>query len=373
MTLKILLVEDNPVDADFLAELLEDSPVTFQITPVERLKTAHDALTQDSFDTALLDLSLPDSQGLETVAQLRQFAPTLPIVVLTGLDDEQMALKAVSNGAQDYLVKGSITTEILVRVIRYAIERGRILKQLQDSEQQTLKALEKERALNQLKSQFVSMVSHEFRNPMMVIQGCAIALQNPRRQLTESNQTRYLDLIQGSINDMLQLLDEVLLLGRAETHGLKYDPKDLDLTDFCQDLVETVKLGTFCHKLLFTSQIHHGLAYMDATLLRHILTNLLTNAIKYSPENATIQFRLSLDAEIAVFEIQDQGIGIPVADQAHLFETFHRARNVGQVQGTGLGLAIVKHCVDLHQGEIHLNSEEGVGTLVKVTLPTRQL
>jgi signal transduction histidine kinase len=217
------------------------------------------------------------------------------------------------------------------------------------------------------------MVSHEFRNPMTVIQGCAAALNNPDRQIPETNKQQYLDLIQTSIADMLQLLDEVLLIGKTEHHGLKYEPSELNLVQFCEELTKTIQLSTFRHQIQFSAQMPSHLTWMDATLLRHILTNLLNNAIKYSPDHTTIQFRLIHQVDQAVFEIQDQGIGIPIADQSRLFETFHRASNVGQIQGTGLGLAIVKRCVDLHQGNIHLNSQEGDGTLVKVMLPTYHL
>jgi signal transduction histidine kinase len=175
--------------------------------------------------------------------------------------------------------------------------------------------------------------------------------------------------MQGSISDMLQLLDEVLLLARSEAGGLKYDPTTLHLEEFCREIIETLQLSTSNHKLIFTCHTDCPPVVMDAILLRHIFTNLLSNAIKYAREDSSIRFDLSCTDGIATFALQDEGIGIPLKDQQRLFETFHRASNVGQIQGTGLGLSIVKRCVDLHQGQIQLESAEGIGTTVTVMLP----
>lgn len=368
----LLLVEDNLADAYLLTEMLEQvDEQLWQIIQAKRLSIALEYLQNSSFSVVLLDLTLPDSTGLNTVTQIQAAAQDLPIVVLTGIDDQELALQAVALGAQDYLVKGKITTELLVRAIRYAIERGQILKRLQESERRTLMALEKEREVNQLKSSFVSMVSHEFRTPMTTILLCADKLKGDNPQLTQERQNQYFELMQGSIYDMLQLLDEVLILARTEAGGLKYQPASLNLEEFCRELIETLQLSASNHKLIFTCKSEFTQVVMDAILLRHIFTNLLSNAIKYSPEDSNIQFYLSCQHNTATFQIQDQGIGIPLKDQQRLFETFHRASNVGQIQGTGLGLSIVKRCVDLHQGEIQIESEMGAGCKVTVTLPLK--
>jgi signal transduction histidine kinase len=366
----LLLVEDNLADAYLLVEMLEQADEQqWQIVQAKRLNTALEYLSNSNFSVVLLDLSLPDSKGLNTVTRIQAAAQDLPIVVLTGTDDQELALQAVALGAQDYLVKGEITTEVLVRAIRYAIERGRILKQLQESERRTLMALEKERELNQLKSKFVSMVSHEFRTPMTTIRLCAEKLKGDSPQLTQERRSQYFELIQESISDMLQLLNEVLLLARTEAGGLKYEPTSLNLEEFCRAIIEILQLSASDRKLVFTCQSNCSQVVMDASLLRHILTNLLSNAIKYSSEGSSIQFDLVCQNNTATFHIQDQGRGIPLDDQKRLFETFHRASNVGQIQGTGLGLAIVKRCVDLHKGQIQIESEVSVGTTVTVTLP----
>lgn len=144
----------------------------------------------------------------------------------------------------------------------------------------------------------------------------------------------------------------------------------MDLVAFCRDLVESLQMSAKPqHQLNFVVIGDGSDAQMDEKLLGHILTNLLTNAIKYSPDGGTVQFDVVCDRTWVIFRIQDSGIGIPPEDLERLFESFGRASNVGAIPGTGLGLAIVKRCVDLHEGEITVESEVGVGTTFTVTLP----
>jgi signal transduction histidine kinase len=169
---------------------------------------------------------------------------------------------------------------------------------------------------------------------------------------------------------MTQLLEDILSFTKAEVGNLEIKPQPFDLKELCHQLVEEMRLTTGNqHTLTFVSQGECNQAYMDESLLKHILTNLLANAIKYSPEGSTVEFELSCQNEEAIFKIHDQGIGIPPGDRQHLFEPFHRGRNVGKIPGTGLGLCIVKKFVDLHNGTIALKSEVGVGTTFIVTLP----
>ncbi len=169
---------------------------------------------------------------------------------------------------------------------------------------------------------------------------------------------------------MTQLLDDVLVIGTADAGKLEFKPVPLNLAEFCHNLVEELQLNAGNqHTITYTSQGQCINACMDENLLRKILTNLLSNAIKYSPESGTVFLELSCHDEVATFRIWDKGIGISLEDQKQLFEPFHRATNVGKIKGTGLGLSIVKKCIDLHGGEISLESQVGVGTTFTVTLP----
>jgi PAS domain S-box-containing protein len=255
------------------------------------------------------------------------------------------------------------------------------------AELETYKALQRERELGDLKSRFISMTSHEFRTPLTTIQSSAELLERYRDRLSQEKQLTHLHRIQTAVERMTQMLDDVLIIGKAESGKLEFQPTPIDVVQFCRHLVEDLQLtAKNQHKINFTHQgnctlaaqgtseegsgeLSHTLPLVDEKLLRHILGNLLSNAIKYSPGNSSVQFNLTCLDDKAIFQIQDQGIGIPPEDLPRLFESFHRARNVGTIQGTGLGLAIVKQCVELHKGEITVASEVGKGTTFTVTLP----
>ncbi|MBW4591756.1 MAG: PAS domain S-box protein [Brasilonema angustatum HA4187-MV1] len=237
-------------------------------------------------------------------------------------------------------------------------------------EEELKASLYKEKELNELKSRFVSMTSHEFRTPLSTILSSSELLEHYRHKWTEEKQLSHLHRIQTSVKRMTEMLNNVLVIGKVEAGKLDFKPVPFDLVEYCHYLVEELQLNVNNqHAINFSSQSDSMPCCMDEKLLGHILGNLLSNAIKYSPTGTTVRFTLTFDDTLAVFRIQDQGIGIPPADLPHLFESFHRATNVGNIQGTGLGLAIVKNCVETHHGEITVKSEIGLGTLFTVTLP----
>ncbi|MBD2437436.1 HAMP domain-containing sensor histidine kinase [Nostoc sp. FACHB-110] len=385
-TIYILLVEDSPSDAKLLHQIfLHADKYELKMQHVERLSQAINAsltgyqLTENDnfdnssplvkFDLVLLDLGLPDSLGLETLKEYRAAVTDIPVVVLTGMDDEELAMQALAEGAQDYLVKDQITVQRLVRAIRYAIEREEILNKLRESEELSRKALAKEQQLNELKSNFVAMVSHEFRNPMTIVRTAMDILQN-NAGLTEDRKSFYFDRVQDSINHMLQLLDEILFLSRSEAAKLEYKPALLDLVNFCEEITESFQMQVGDqYNIILNFAGECTSAYLDEELLHRILGNLMSNAIKYSPPLKNIWLNVSCRDNMATFKVRDEGIGIPEKDQNNLFQTFYRASNVRRIQGTGLGLAMVQKCVDLHGGQIYLESQQNVGTTVTVILP----
>lgn len=232
------------------------------------------------------------------------------------------------------------------------------------------KRWEKERALIEDRFNFVSMMSHEFRNPLSTIKVSSEILTAFSDKITPEQKYRCLTQIESAVEEMLQLLDNILTLTRADVGELEFNPQPLDLAEFCHVLVEQMQIvDESKHSLIFTVRDSCNPACMDEHLLRHILLNLLSNAIKYSPEGGNIWLTLSGERGKAIFQIQDEGIGIPLSEQQKLFEVFHRGHNVGNIPGTGLGLCIVKKYVDLHGGEITLDSQVGEGTIFTVTLP----
>jgi signal transduction histidine kinase len=237
-------------------------------------------------------------------------------------------------------------------------------------EKQLRRMLDREMEISEMRSRFISMAAHDLRNPLAVIKTSAGLLAKYRNQLSDEQQHEKYDRIQSSINVMIDLLDDILTIGRVEAGKLSFQPEEFDLREFCEALVSEVSAVTGAsQEIVFVAPEKCSAVVMDRKLIRHIISNLLSNAVKYSPDDSPIRFGLSCDGNYVVFRVEDQGIGIPLADQQRLFEAFHRARNVGQVAGTGLGLTIVKQSAELHGGTIQFTSAENVGTTFTVRIP----
>jgi PAS domain S-box-containing protein len=239
-----------------------------------------------------------------------------------------------------------------------------------EAEAELLKSLAREKELSALKSNFVSMVSHEFRTPLGVIMSSSEILESYFDALPTEQRVEHLESIKKNTRRMAELMEEVLLLSRVEAGRLSLEPQPIDLAIFCRRLVDEVLSAT--HRrcpIEVTLDATDGDTYADERLLRHILNNLLTNAVKYSPEGVAVQFFMTRMAAGVRFLVVDHGIGIPEQDQKWLFNAFQRGRNVGNIPGTGLGLVIVKRCVELHRGTIKIDSVVGRGTKVEVEVP----
>ncbi len=230
-------------------------------------------------------------------------------------------------------------------------------------------ALERERELNGMKTRFVSMTSHEFRTPLTTIMSSAELLEHYRERWDVAKQVQYLRKIQTSAKHMTGLLNDVLLINKAEAGKAEFKPQDTVLEEFCQEIVEELQITTAAHELVMRSHIPATPIPLDPKLMRHILTNLLSNAINYSPSGGEILLTLEQVEDTVELRVKDCGIGMPEEARPTLFESFVRGSNVGTISGTGLGLAIVKKSVDLHQGFIDCESKEGEGTTFIVRLP----
>lgn len=264
-------------------------------------------------------------------------------------------------------------------------EQGNMLRHLatmeditkyKQAEEELQKALETEIELNELKTRFIAMVSHEYRTPLTTILSSTELLENYSCRFTKEQKLKHYHRIKNSVFALTGLVNDVLTISKIETGNEVFSPALLDLEKLCRELVEELQssMGSQ-HNLVFKLQVYgtsapQTTAYMDAKLLRYIINNLLSNAIKYSPQGSTVRFDLVWDKSQVILCIQDEGIGIPTEARQRLFEPFHRATNVGNISGTGLGLAIVKKAVDLQGGKITVESEVGVGTKFTVTLPS---
>lgn len=243
------------------------------------------------------------------------------------------------------------------------------ISEVKRAEEETKKALQKERELGELKSRFVSMTSHEFRTPLATILSASELIENYGERLPPDEKRELLGLIKGSVKHMTHLLEQVLLIGKADAGKMDFVPAPLDVVAFCRRLLgELAQTDGAEHRLVLAADGISGRHALDEKLVRHILCNLLVNAIKYSPKGSEILLRVTQVEGRMRIEVSDHGIGIPPEDQPRLFDSFHRGRNVANISGTGLGLAIVRKAVDLHGGEITFTSELNRGTTFVVHL-----
>jgi len=255
----------------------------------------------------------------------------------------------------------TITLNDIPHMILMALDISR----RKQAEEEMQKALGREKELSELKSNFVSMVSHEFRTPLGIIQSSAELLRDFHEKMRLPERQEQLESISRNTRRMAGMMEEVLFLSRLDAGKLDFQPAALDLNNFCRRVVDEVLSATSrrCAIELLLNSVPAE-ARADERLLGHIFTNLLSNAVKYSEPGTTVHFVVERDGSDAVCVIRDRGIGIPEEDQQQLFKAFHRGSNVGTRPGTGLGLMLVKRCADLHGGNVQVLSKFGEGTTV---------
>lgn len=319
------------------------------------------SLLHKPFDLCILDgVALAHWQS-EIQSRKQQELPVfLPILLIALRPDINFLTRNLWESVDELIKKPIDKLELRVRV-EMLLRSRRFSLQLDASSK-------RERELNELKSRFISIASHEFRNPLNRISGFTQLLEKGRNSIEQRESC--LERIQKAVDEMITLLDDVLATVKSEASRLTFNPVAIALKPFCRNLIEEVQLSTAPSRTInFVWEGHPTEAHFDVALLRQILTNLLSNALKYSSPDSTVHFRVRCQSESAIFEIQDEGIGIAAPEQQRLFDAFYRATNVGEIAGTGLGLSIVKQAVEQHGGTISLLSEINVGTTFTVMLP----
>jgi two-component system, LuxR family, sensor kinase FixL len=243
---------------------------------------------------------------------------------------------------------------------------------LRQNEKELQAALEKEKELNELKSRFVSMASHEFRTPLSTILSSAGLITRYPEEKHQHQRVRHIERIKSSVGMLTNILDDFLSLAKLEEGRITLNPESFELPVLCAEVLEGLKPNLRSGQQIELSMEHRPVALtQDRNLLKHLLYNLLSNAIKYSPEYKQIFLRAKVNDDQVAIEVEDQGIGIPLQDQQYLFTRFFRAKNAINIQGTGLGLNIVRHYATLMGGEVRFRSEEGKGTVFMVSIPLK--
>lgn len=371
--LRILLVEDNPGDARLLRELLREvESFRFQLIQVERLEEARRRMETEGADVVLLDLSLPDAHGMETVTRMLASSPEAPIIVLTGLDDETVALQAVHAGAQDYLVKGQVESGVLARAIRYARERKRL-------ERERAQLLEREREARataeravQARDEVLRVVAHDLGNSLSAVQVTArVLLRTLSEEGSEGKARRGVATIRTLAEQMQRLRQDLLDVALLDAGHLVVTKRDVSPGALVDDAVERYRALAEERSVSLEGRVPEDLPPVsaDAERLQQVLTNLITNAIKFTPPDGRITVGAEPAGEVVRFLVRDTGPGIAEEDLPHIFDRFW-TRKAGNPHGAGLGLAIAKGLVDAHGGTMAVESARGAGTTFSFTLPT---
>jgi signal transduction histidine kinase len=248
-----------------------------------------------------------------------------------------------------------------------------INKRLHQENDEIRQMLQEEREIGQKRAQIMLMVVHEIISPLNVISMATSLLKRRCDRWTLEKKQQYLIRIQTAIEQLTQLMEAMLLLGRIDGKKITVETQLLELELLCRNLVAQIRLEDSArHQINFLNRCDRTLVSLDCKLLQPILTNLLANAIKYSPEGSAINLIVTCTDEAVIFQIQDRGIGIPAGDREKLFESFYRGENVGNIPGSGLGLTIVAKLVELQNGSIEVDSKVGLGTTFTVSLPLKE-
>lgn len=357
--IKVLLVEDNPKDAEIFSEMFSDlSSPRFEIHRAPDLKEAERLLKEDSFDLILCDLGLPDSQGLDTLIYLRKLNRHTPIVILTVKDNELTAIKAIEQGAQDYLIKREVSQSLLIRAARHALSRHQTTKKLQIKDE--------------WQNNLLGFISHELRSPLAIFQTYFLLLQRDGHQKLESLAPSYLQDLIGNVTRMNRLLDGFLDLSKIEAgQPISLLKEVFDVRELVEGVIKTHQILTKRENIIFFVDSKVKSLHADRDKVLQILVNLLSNASKYSSIEKKIEIKVVRDGAFVRFEVTDQGPGIPEETMGHLFTPFYRIERSGtkKVKGTGLGLFLCKHLVEAHGGKIGVESRVDRGSTFWFTLP----
>ncbi|MBI3299592.1 MAG: hybrid sensor histidine kinase/response regulator [Elusimicrobia bacterium] len=384
--IRTLLIEDDPDDALLLKQALARSDwqgMGFELERAENLAAGLAVLEEGRTDAVLLDFMLPDSRGLDSVCRVHARFPDVPLVVLTGLQDERLGLEAVTQGAQDYLVKGTVEPHALQRTLCFAVERRRM---------QQLKAEIKERRrMDKVKDELMSAVSHEMRSPLTIIKAAAINLEDSSLGPLTQDQTMMLNLQRANIERLQKILDRILDLSRLESGRARLQPLRVDAAAAVAETVSSYRLLAAESGIeLVLNLPHEPLAVRaDPGMFAQVLGNLLENALRFARSRVSVGVEQDADEGAPAgrgdpggaavlteracvrFSVGDDGRGVPEGRLGEVFEKFVQIDRLegGGYKGTGLGLAICKEIVTRHQGRIWAESAPGAGARFVFTLP----
>lgn len=371
--LRVLLIEDNPGDVRLIKEMLVEAKHTaFELESFERLTDGLARLTEDQFDVVLLDLSLPDSTGLDTFVTFNSAAPDLPVVILSGFNDEVAAVECVNAGAQDYLIKDEVNSHLLIRSLRYAVARGLLEKERSQLLVRERVARAQAEEANRAKDEFLAIVSHELRTPLSAMLGWSRMLATGK--LDPETVKRGIEAIERNARAQTQLIGDLLDISRITTGKLHLNARPLKLDPIITGVLDAMSPAAQAKQISLQMKLAEdaGLISGDPDRLQQIVWNILSNAIKFTPAGGRVEVAVSRVGTCVQISVSDTGQGISAEFLPHVFERFRQADSstTRKFGGLGLGLSIVRHLVELHGGLIQVQSDgEGKGATFTAMFP----
>ncbi len=369
-TTNVLLIEDNPGDADLVRLRLVEGRSPVKVNCVNRLSDGLASLETETPSVVLLDLNLPDSRGAETFRRVMEHSPNVPVVVLSGQDDEALAMKAVHQGVQDYLVKGNISSKHLERAIRYAVERQALLRALEISQKQKI----------EFKNQFLSHISHELRTPLTCIHQYVTLLLDGIAGAISPDQSDHLKTVLKSVNQLHAMIRDLLEAARAESGKMRIEPRCVSLKELVQQAVAMLRPSADEKRIGLEIGLDQRLPLLlaDPDRVLEVLINLVDNAIKFTPNDGAVMIQANMvdaDPGSVYVAVSDTGRGISPEAKNLIFERLYQDPDApdNNRSGLGLGLFICKEIVRLHEGRIWVSSEPGQGSTFTFTLPVYSL
>jgi signal transduction histidine kinase len=380
----VLVIEDNPGHLDLMRRCLSRSGIQHSFQSATSLAEALALLHKTQFDVILSDLSLPDSSGLATIDCIREQSPAVPVVVVTSLDDEDVAVAALDRGAQDYVVKdvAGLSWARVRQVIHFAVQRQLmmnekqgLLSQVQEATRQLERKNRRLSRLYRMAQEFVDHASHEFRTPLSIIKEYASLLRDGVVGQVNSDQSRLLNVIDDRSDDLNTMVDDLLDVSKLKSGLLAAWRRPCAVDEIIQHVLPALERKAITRKVVLETDIAADLpvVYCDAEKAGRVLVNLVVNAIKFAKEPGHVRLwvRAQPDKCEVVVRVTDNGIGISERDLEKIFKRFSQLNNKVQAstKGFGLGLSIAKELTTLNLGSMSVESQPGVGSTFQFTLP----